>query len=600
MNEKIKNKCKYYLLYILEILIIPLISCLFLEVIKFENFVDYFKMLITIIKNAPQYIIVAGLIIIGLTLIIRSISKNNFTGNLIIVIVLLCITLISYYKYQSLEQPFLPSDILLIGNLGQISEFGFTGITFSIVLTVLELVLILILDFNINRKIDGKIKLNFIVRIIMFITGSAVIYITCISTSRYTKFNLKNDNGDNYAWLGANATFFMHLGDFYTKAPLEYNEESIQEIKEKYEITNENTEKNTPNVILIMSESYSDITRLDNVEFSSNPMEIIEELENTNNCYTGDVITPVLGGGTSLPEFEVLTGLSSYFIEKQIYPYTSYIRSDMNSIVRTFNENNYTTVGIHTNTKTFYNRYNIYKYLGFEKTIFKENIENAEYKGRYISDNEAANQIINAYSQNDGNKFIFTVTMQNHMPYTGKNYENYDINIKSDSLTSTEIEELKNYTQGVLDANKMYEKLVEYLKTQEEPTILIMFGDHLPLLGDTYCSTYIKNNISYLEYYSTPYIIWANYDISGLNIPKTLGISNLGLKILDLANIDTPWYLKPFKELYNIYPAINNQIIINQYGNVIAGTEIEDQELIINCNILQYDILIKKKFIDIK
>ena len=186
------------------------------------------------------------------------------------------------------------------------------------------------------------------------------------------------------------------------------------------------------------------------------------------------------------------------------------------------------------------------------------------------------------------------------MPYTGGIYENYDIDIKSDLLTSTEIEELKNYTQGVLDANKMYEKLVDYLKKQEEPTILIMFGDHLPLLGDTYCSIYTKNNISYLEYYSTPYIICANYDITGLDIPKTLGISNLGLKILDLANIDTKWYLKPFKELYNIYPAINNQIIINQYGNVIAGTEIEDQELIINCKILQYDILIKKKFIDIK
>lgn len=97
---------------------------------------------------------------------------------------------------------------------------------------ILELILILILDFNISRKIDGKVKLNFIVRIIMFIAGSAVIYITCISTSRYTKFNLKNDN----------------------------------------------------------------------------------------NCITGNVLTPVLGGGTSLPEFEVLTGLSSYFIEKQIYP----------------------------------------------------------------------------------------------------------------------------------------------------------------------------------------------------------------------------------------------------------------------------------------
>ena len=379
-----------------------------------------------------------------------------------------------------------------------------------------------------------------------------------------------------------------------------YNEETIISLKNEYENLAEDNMEVNPNVILIMNESYADLSNLPNVTYSENPMEIINNIESTEeNLIRGNMISPVIGGGTSLPEFEALTGLTSYFIEQQIFPYTSYIRKDMNSIVRTFRENNYKTVGIHTNTKTFYNRYNIYKYLGFEETIFEEDIENPEYKGRYISDDEAADQIIKAFEGHNGNKFIFAVTMQNHMPYTGVNYEKYDIDIESNLLSSTETIELKNYTQGVYDANKMYQKLVEYLKEQEEPTILVMFGDHLPLLGDSYAATYKKNNLSYLEYYSTPYIIWANYDITNNEIPESLSASNLGLNILEMANIEMPWYLKPFRELYNKYPAINNKFILDNEGKVIEGTNVDDQELIMDCNILQYDLLIKKKYINV-
>lgn len=596
---KIKIKIKYYIFNLLEILVFPIICYILLEKIKFGNIVNYIETLNMVITDAPQYILISYIIIVGVVLIIRSITKNNFICNLILTILLTCITLVSFYKYNALEQPFIPHDILLVGNLNQITEFGFTGITFSMFTSIIGIIVLLILDFYINKKIKDKINVNIVTRLITFIIGIVIMYFTCISSNRYINFNIKNDNGDNFAWMGANAVFFMHLGDFYNPAPLEYNEETINAIKEEYEIQEVYEEDNKPNIILIMNESYSDITNLQNTTFSSNPMEIIDELKKEENCITGEVISPSLGGGTSLPEFEVLTGLTSYFIEQQIYPYTSYIHDDMNSIVRIFNENNYTTIGIHTNTRTFYNRYKIYKYLGFEKTIFEEDIENPEYKGKYISDNETADQIINAYENNEGKKFIFAVTMQNHMPYKNKKYDEYDIEVKSDLLSNSEINELKNYTQGVVDANKMYKKLVDYLKEKKEPTILIMFGDHLPLLGDSYASTYKKNNLSYLEYYSTPYIVWANYDITNESIPKTLGTSNLGLKMLDLANINTPWYLMPFKELYEKYPAINNKIILNEQGNIITKPKTEDQELIINCRVLQYDLLIKKKYINI-
>ena len=192
--------------------------------------------------------------------------------------------------------------------------------------------------------------------------------------------------------------------------------------------------------------------------------------------------------------------------------------------------------------------------------------------------------------------------MQNHMQYTNKNYEYYDIEIQSNVLSNNEKLELKNYTQGIKDACAMYDKLVTYLKDVQEPTVLIMFGDHLPLLGDTYCSTLRKNGYTDgIEYYKTPYIIWSNYDIDeSIDIPEIISPSYLGLLTLDMANINNlSWYMRPFRELYYRYPAINNKYAIDREGNVIDLNLLKKQEIVKKCEILQYDVLIKKKFIPI-
>lgn len=309
-------------------------------------------------------------------------------------------------------------------------------------------------------------------------------------------------------------------------------------------------------------------------------------------------MTPVFAGGTSLPEFEALTGMSSYYIEKQIYPYTSYIRNNVNSIVREYNKNGYTTVGIHTNTQTFYNRMNVYKYLGFQQTVFEQNIEKPEIKGGNISDNELANQIINSFEKNKGNKYIFAVSMQNHMPYNNKNYKRHDVELSSDILSESEKLQLSNYVQGVYDGDEMYIKLVNYLKSIEEPTILIMFGDHLPALN----SIYEKSEYEGLDYYKTPYVIWANYDIEYEKgfFSEYMSPSNLSVNVMNLSNIETSWYYKKFEELYQRYPVINNKCVITNENKMLSCTDIAQFDIINDCRILQYDLLIKKKYISIE
>lgn len=587
-------------------IIIPILYTFLLYFItyamKYDSWLISFKSIEIIIKNAGiNYLIVGYLIILSLFMIFKGIVKDSLRANIIVTIIVVIITTISYYKYKVLGEPFIPTDILLIGNVNQIVSFGISMPSIQFVVSLLVIILLLLLQYSWQKnkeKSKINLKIDIIVRVVCLIIGILLLIYICILPNRYTNLNIQNNIGTNYSRMGGNATFFIRLGDFYFKKPDNYSKKTIETIKETTNTNEEEINYKKPNIILIMNETYSDPTKIKNVEFSKDPMKDIKNLVTSEkNSKTGSIITPVVGGGTSIPEFEVLTGLTSYFIPEQIFPYTSYITSDMNSIVREFSLNNYDTIGIHTNTKTFYKRNNVYEWLGFKKTIFSEDIKNPEIRGNFISDNELANQVINQFENNKNRKFIFGLTMQNHMPYSNKEYNDYDIDINTNNLTKLEEKELKNYVQGVYDANKMYIKLVNYIKTINEPTILIMFGDHIPVFSSD--SIYGKSNYTELQHHETPYIIYANYNINLNNVPSYMSPSNLGINILKLSNINIPWYLEKFEKLYLEYPIMTNQIIIDKTGKRLDAVLDKDKILLGQCEILQYDLLIKKKYIEV-
>lgn len=231
MNLEKKKIIKDYILQGLELLILPFICYILFESIKFGSIVSYMKLFFLLLSVAPQYIYTSYLIIVGITMIIRGITRSNFMCNCTTSILLLCITLVSYYKYEILQQHFVPYDIMLIGNINQIANFGFTGISLYMLFSILAVILLFIIYFIINNKHNTKINITVIQRVILFVSGIVIIFITCISPNRYENFKIKNDNGDMYDWMGANAVFFMHLGDFYNPKPVRIQRRSNSKYK---------------------------------------------------------------------------------------------------------------------------------------------------------------------------------------------------------------------------------------------------------------------------------------------------------------------------------------------------------------------------------
>lgn len=62
-------------------------------------------------------------------------------------------------------------------------------------------------------------------------------------------------------------------------------------------------------------------------------------------------------------------------------------------------------------------------------------------------------------------------------------------------------------------------ELITYFRAQEEPTVILLFGDHQPHLPDDFYEKLSgKNPLQFsredtLQKYKVPFMIWANYDI---------------------------------------------------------------------------------------
>ena len=76
---------------------------------------------------------------------------------------------------------------------------------------------------------------------------------------------------------------------------------------------------------------------------------------------------------------------------------------------------------------------------------------------------------------------------------------------------------MNNYLNGINQTDKALKKLIDRFRNEEEPTVIVLFGDHNPWLGagnSVYNMLDINMDLESIEgfknYYQTPYLIWGN------------------------------------------------------------------------------------------
>ena len=533
------------------------------------------------------------IIIYSFYFLFKAIFKKSLRSNIAIAVLFNLISIISFYKIQVVEKPFLPEDIMLIGNAFEIANYGNLKIEPIIIFQIFLTIILLVIQGLITSYTKYEKEPKKLTRIIVGVVSTIVILVACLGNWSNVK-NLEEDDYDykvSHYHFGAVVNFCKNVYKLVETPELDiYSEERLNQIQEQskeYDINNDEQDK--PNIIVIMAESFSDITEVEGLEFSIDPLENYKKLEKEGA--SGKATVSIYGGETSTSEFEFLTVSTKRFVSQAAYPYSQAMKGKTISIVSVLKNKGYYTTSIHPNKGGIYNRANAYKNLGFDNSIFINDMEDIQnYYDGNVSDMDVAEELIKQYENTPSdNKFIFTVTMESHLPYVTSKYSNKDVEVTQNGLNISEkdMDEIQVYTQGLYNFDKALKYLTDYFKEKDEKVMLVVFGDHLPALNSLYNNVYGES----IEKYQTPYLIWTNYETE-INVEKNTSLAGLSTRVLANANIDMPWFYDYIYEFYKEYPVFEKRFIIDKNGKTLE--EDTNNELIENYNIIQFDILFKK------
>ncbi|WP_099361249.1 LTA synthase family protein [Fredinandcohnia onubensis] len=354
--------------------------------------------------------------------------------------------------------------------------------------------------------------------------------------------------------------------------PEGYNKRVAEEIINDYERSDiPNAQK--VNVISIMLESYNDFSKFKQIEFTEDVYKHYHQIKEEG--YSGELVTNIFAGGTVDTERSFITGYTSL----------ANFRSTVNSYVHYFKGQGYTVEGSHPGYEWFYNRKNMNEYFGFENYYFYENHYSELADSQIAGDNILFPEMIKFYEKNKKTGkpyFSFNVTYQNHGPYSTEALTDVQY-IKNKGYSEEEYNILNNYFKGIASTNEQLKLFIDFFRKEEEPVVIILFGDHNPWLGDNsivYKSVGISLDVSkeegFYNYYNTPYVIWGNdsakkalqSDLKGAG--PTIGPYFLMNEFFELAGYEGNEFMKYSNEFKEDIDVVHRTGRYEEFGNLTS------------------------------
>ena len=503
--------------------------------------------------------IMANLIIISILVLIIFAITNSFKASIIgINIISVVFGLVYYYVIKFRGTAVLAVDIFSATTAANVAgnynyRMSYRCYLFVILTYVLS---IYVLKLDRHNLFKGKKRLISV--------GIAILAVVCgfslfIQSSRFDdslKIKMFKPQ-ESYRKYGDYLTFTHSIRYIKGHKPEGYSEDKVEQISEQYPGIKGNGKKT--NIIMIMNEALADFSSISDIETNEDYMPFIHGL--TENTVKGDLFVSIFGGGTSKTEYEALTSNSMAFMPKGSTPYVTYINRKTSSLATTLRAQGYGgMVAMHPYKGSGYKRNKVYPLLGFDKFYDLPEFNNAKVIRNHVSDEGNFDKIIEVYEQNRKKDkkpfFLFDVTMQNHSSYDRK----WD-NLSDDISTIKDYgDDVNIYLNLVKESDEAFKKLVEYFSNVDEPTMIIMFGDHQPKLNNHFYENVEKgfslgDEYKMFEKYNTPFVIWANYDIEEQTDVK-ISANYMGTMVDELAGNSMSGYQQMVNEIRKDIPII--------------------------------------------
>lgn len=544
-----------------------------------------------------QKFLLGSLVLLCLNLWIVSLIGSVYVGNGIYFLLLSGIGMANYQKMALRMEPIYPDDLKMAFEWTMMKDI--IGGPLFILVLLLACLLIGALLWTIKQSLKLPKRWQYIRLGVLLLTSLFLCYTSQFNqpgnvlrkeydkTAKWIPYSQKM----NYYNTGFMGGFMYNLRVDAMEKPAGYSKDKMEAIVTEYqnkaEVLNKADQaKEAPNVVYIMSESFSDPLRMTGFDLTPDPLTIYRDIANAS-VMSGQMLSQNYGGGTANIEFEALTGLSmGLFSQQMTTPYTMLVSKEKHfpSLVSNLKHQGYDTTAIHPYNTSMYKRKDVYQAFGFDQFLDEKTMTHRDKltPNGYISDESAFNEVLDQLTDQENPQFIHLVTMQTHMPY-GNKYDTKKYQVKGEGND----DHLANYAQDIAYTSEALSEFIDQLnQVTDRETVVVFWGDHLP---SVYSEKTLEAN-SKVNSHLTEYFL---YD-TRTTMPtqsKTLSPFYFPMLVSDTPGIEKNGFDILLSEMYDFLPAFEKEYYYyhKQWQNQVSLTPSE-QEIYDRYQMIQYDV----------
>ena len=307
------------------------------------------------------------------------------------------------------------------------------------------------------------------------------------------------------------------------------------------------------NIHIVLLESFWDPSELKKAHYNQNPLSPGFRKLWKRAGYS-HALDPVFGGYTANSEFEVLCGFP---VTKDNVKFERQLLNDVPCLPHILADKGYRTVVSHPNIPVFWNRVNAYRNIGFQTYWSKEDFVLDDMNREFLADKSLYRQVMEKISGSlDAKQPIldYIVTYFGHWNYPLSESRPNKISSRS------KVEEVSTYANTIYYKSRELMTFLDQLRKRDPEGIIVVFGDHLPFLGENFAG-YVDSGVlaanrseftpaMFKFYVSTPMII-----IDGKNGPVKIGslpLYQVPKLLLNMLNYNEPSimdYVSPLPDM---------------------------------------------------
>lgn len=347
------------------------------------------------------------------------------------------------------------------------------------------------------------------------------------------------------------------------------------------------------NIVVVLSESFSDPTRIHGVHLEADPIKRTRTLMRT--VPSGNALAQSYGGGTANMGFETLTGMSmSQFSPQLTYPYSMLLPKYRKwpSAVGLLKSRGYRAVAVHPYKTEVFRRDKAYPVLGFDEFVHDSTMASSKKieHSPYISDESAFDEVSHQIRVSDKPLYTDLVTMQNHFPWAGS----YDHPARVTGVTGESLDQAGNYVRGIGYTDEALAGFLADLEQSPEKTIVLFYGDHLPAIWPEQVQA--ANPPRSMR--QTPFFLWANFKPLGSKGLPTTSPAFFFPLIFDALNAPLPPYYALLHELYGEVPALTADLVVDSKDQLVDTADLSPRtkELLADYRLVVYDLSIGHRY----